>query len=79
MRFTDPRELDIDHVVPLREGHVSGAHAWPKVKRVEYANYLPDPQHLIAVTFSENRKKGDRDPPDCMPPNGAYHCAYLRN
>jgi len=77
-RFTDPRELDIDHVVPLREAHVSGAYAWSKAKRIEYANFLRDPQHLIAVAFSENRKKGDKDPPEYMPPRGAYHCTYLR-
>ena len=78
-RATDPKELDIDHLVPLKEAHLSGGHRWSKEKRKEYANFLRDPNHLIAVDFSENRKKGDKDPPNYMPPNDAYHCTYLRN
>ena len=75
---TDPKELDIDHVVPLKEAHRSGAHQWPKSKRREYANYLRDPDHLLAVSATENRSKGDKDPAKYMPPNQEYHCTYLR-
>jgi hypothetical protein len=77
-RFTNPKDLDIDHVVPLKEAHLSGAHLWPKEKRRLYANELRDPNHLIAVSFAENRSKGDKDPPNYMPPNTAYHCKYLK-
>ena len=77
-RVTDPRELDIDHMVPLKEAHVSGAYLWPKDKRVAYANDLKDPRHLLAVSASENRKKGDKDPAKYMPPRAAFHCTYLR-
>jgi hypothetical protein len=75
---TNPKELDIDHLVPLKEAHQSGAHAWPKEKRKEYANYLRDPDHLLAVDAGENRSKGDKDPPNYMPPNPAYRCSYLQ-
>lgn len=78
-RTTDARKLDIDHLVPLKEAHVSGAYLWTKEKRREYANFLRDPYHLLAVSFSENRKKGDKDPAEWMPPNSSYHCTYLQH
>lgn len=77
-RIRDPALIDVDHVVPLKEAHESGGYKWPKEKRREYANFLRDPNHLIAVSYSENRRKGDRDPPNYMPPNAGYRCQYLR-
>ena len=77
--FTDPRKLDIDHLVPLAEAWRSGAWSWSKAKRIEYANDISDPEHLIAVSLIENRKKGDRDPAGYMPPLATYRCLYLTN
>ena len=77
--IVDQRKLDIDHLVPLREAHLSGGHRWSKEQRKAYANYLRDPHHLIAVSLSENRKKGDKDPAGYMPPNAAYQCRYLQH
>jgi hypothetical protein len=53
--------IDIDHIVPLGEAHESGGWKWPKERKVKYANYLEDPNHLIAVSASANRSKGQRD------------------
>ncbi|MCB0394449.1 MAG: hypothetical protein KDD25_07810, partial [Bdellovibrionales bacterium] len=33
--------------------------------------------HLISVSATENRKKGDKSPVDYMPPNKKIKCAYL--
>jgi 5-methylcytosine-specific restriction endonuclease McrA len=77
--ITNAKQMDIDHLVPLKEAHLSGGYLWPKEKRVEYANNRQNPDHLIAVSFSQNRRKGDRDPPRYMPPNPEYRCTYLRN
>jgi len=60
--FTDPKDIDIDHTVPLKDAHISGAWAWNSTKKMEYANYLHDPDHLIAVSKSQNRSKGSKSP-----------------
>lgn len=76
--FREPRQLDIDHVVPLKNAHESGAWKWPAEKRQEFANYLADRRHLLAVKASENRKKGAKGPDRYMPPASAFHCDYVQ-
>lgn len=77
--FTDAKDLDIDHMVPLKETHVSGGYKWDQAKREAYANELSDPQHLIAVMNSSNRSKSFRDPDSWLPPNRSYWCQYLND
>ncbi|MFE6650287.1 DUF1524 domain-containing protein [Nocardioides sp. NPDC057772] len=72
-----PGGLDIDHMVPLKEGWESGADAWSDEEREAYANDLGDPRALIAVTAATNRSKGDQDPADWMPDAASYHCTYV--
>lgn len=76
--YREPRQLDIDHVVPLKNAHESGAWAWSKEKRQEYANFLADRRHLLAVKGSENRKKGEKGPDRYLPPDSSFHCDYVR-
>lgn len=75
-QFTIARQLDVDHLVPLANAWTSGAWAWPPAQRVAFANELADPVHLIAVSASANRSKGDRSPDQWRPPNRAYWCEY---
>lgn len=76
--FTDPRELDIDHLVPLKEAHISGGSDWSTERKRRYANDLSSPATLLAVSSSENRKKGARDPARWPLPNHPYRCEYVR-
>lgn len=76
--FRDAKQLDVDHVVPLKNAHESGAWAWSKDKRKKYANYLVDSDQLLAVSASENRKKGAKGPDQYLPPRSAFHCDYVR-
>jgi hypothetical protein len=74
---TNPSELDIDHMVPLKEAWDSGARNWSSSQRQLFANDLSDPRSLIAVTARQNRSKSDRDPSNWIPPNTRYTCTYL--
>jgi hypothetical protein len=74
--FTDPGELDIDHVVPLAEAHRSGAWAWSAAKKQAFANDLGNPDHLMAVSAGANRSKGDRDPAEWRPENDNFWMEY---
>jgi hypothetical protein len=55
--FTNPRKLDIDHVVPLVYAHNNGGAVWPAAKKKCFSN---DMQNLLAVYASANRSKGGK-------------------
>ena len=75
--YTSPSNLDVDHVVPLKEAWDSGAWAWTSGRRQAFANDLSDPRSLIAVSASQNRSKGDKDPSNWIPAQQSYVCTYL--
>ena len=77
--FTDPGDIHIDHLVPLKEAHISGGSAWSTEKKRRYANDLSSPATLIAVSSRENSSKGAKDPARWLPSNCAYHCEYVRS
>ena len=69
-------ELDIDHLIPLKNAHLSGGYSWSSAKKEEFANYRLDPDNLIAVNLSANRSKGAKGPDEWKPPNTEYWCEY---
>jgi len=69
-------KLDIDHMIPLKNAHISGGWKWDKVKKSEYANYIDYEGHLIAVSASANRQKGAKSPDEWKPSNQKYWCDY---
>lgn len=75
--FTDPAELEVDHVVALKEAWDSGAWEWSPETLVAFGNDTTDPRTLRAVSTSTNRSKGEKDPSNWMPPEQAVWCQYL--
>lgn len=76
--FTDPSDLDIDHVVPLANAWRTGAAGWDDSQRSAFANDLTRPQ-LVAVSASSNRSKGDQDPSQWRPPSQDNWCTYAQS
>ena len=79
LTFTDPSELDIDHMVPLAEAWDSGAAGWNAARREAFANDLGHPEALRAVSASSNRSKGDLDPGQWKPTRDAAWCEYAND
>ena len=75
----DPHELDVDHMVPLKNAWESGAQSWTDDRWRDYANELEHAEHLIAVTAKANRSKSARGPDAWLPPLAEYRCAYVRD
>lgn len=73
--YTDPADIDIDHVVPLANAWRSGASGWSADERERYAN---DPEVLLSVEDNANQEKGDKGPEAWKPPNRSYYCEYAR-
>ncbi|WP_063746554.1 proprotein convertase P-domain-containing protein [Catenuloplanes japonicus] len=75
--WTDPADLDIDHMVPLAEAWDSGARNWTSAQRQSFANDLGDARTLAAVTDNVNQSKSDQDPAEWMPSVSAVACRYI--
>jgi hypothetical protein len=75
--WTNPADIDIDHMVPLAEAWSSGAWAWSTPQRQTYANDLGGPE-LWAVTDNVNQSKGDQDPATWQPSLSSFRCTYAK-
>lgn len=63
--------IDIDHIIPLGDAHVSGADDWDEATKTQFAN---DPRNLVSVNASDNRSKSNRNAADWLPDGN--HCWY---
>ncbi|MBX7445463.1 MULTISPECIES: HNH endonuclease family protein [unclassified Arthrobacter] len=77
--WTNPSDVDIDHLVPLEEAWGSGAYRWTPELRKAYANDLDWSRSLVAVTDNVNQSKGSQDPSTWLPGDGSIdpkNCDY---
>jgi outer membrane protein OmpA-like peptidoglycan-associated protein len=72
--FTNARDIEIDHLVPLKWAWDHGADQWSASKRVEFAN---DSANLFAVYGPENQDKGAKGPLEWLPTEQQFHCQYV--
>ena len=72
--FTESRDVDIDHMVPLKWAWDHGADLWTRARRVAFAN---DPRNLFVVDAPTNRGKSADGPLDWLPPNPSFRCEYV--
>ena len=77
LTWSDPAELEIDHVVALKEAWDSGAWAWDDARLTAFGNDVDDVRSLVAVTGAENQAKSDKDPSNWIPSNADAVCTYL--
>jgi hypothetical protein len=72
--FTVSKDLDLDHIVPLKFAHGHGANKWSRARKALFAN---DTDNLILAQASLNRQKGAKGINDWLPPNHPYRCQYI--
>lgn len=72
--FIVPKELDLDHIVPLKFAHGHGGDKWTRARKALFAN---DIENLILAQASLNRQKGAKGPDEWLPPNHKYRYEYI--
>jgi hypothetical protein len=72
--FTISKDLDLDHIVPLKFAHGHGADKWSRERKKQFAN---DHDNLLLVNASLNRQKGAKGLDEWLPPHHQYRCEYI--
>lgn len=73
--FVKASDMDIDHIVSLKNAHLSGAYKWSRSKKRDFAN---DFDNLLSVDKKLNRQKGSKSPDQWLPPLKSFRCRYLK-
>jgi|GEM_PF-4494292 len=78
--FKSAKDVDIDHLVPLYEVHISGGYAWSTDKKRSYANDLgPDSPLRITHRWTNRIPKNTDDPSKYSPSYVPGRCTYLQD
>lgn len=70
------KQVDIDHLIPLKHAHESGGARWSKKRKEEFAN---DPENLVITNRKYNRQKGAQGIDTWLPVHREYACKYMRD
>lgn len=77
--ITQASDIEIDHVVALKNAYDSGAWSWKQNLRCLYGNFMGYNNHLLSVSSGENQRKSDKSPEAWMPSDSRYACDHLKN
>lgn len=77
LTFERAEDIDVDHVVALKEAWDSGAWQWSNPAKVAFANDLTDRRTLLAVSSDSNVAKSDKDPSNWLPTNADDVCRFI--
>jgi hypothetical protein len=69
------KKVDIDHLIPLKNAHLSGGADWGNDLKKEFAN---DPENLVVTNLKYNRQKGAKGIDSWLPVNKKYACKYVK-
>ena len=69
----DVSDLEIEHIVPLKNAFGSGAYKWMDET---FKTFAHDVNNLIVVNGSDNASKGAKGPEEWVPSNEGYTCSY---
>jgi hypothetical protein len=72
---TNASQVDLDHVVALKNAHLSGGANWSHRSKEEFAN---DPENLVITNRAYNRKKGAKGVDKWLPVKKEYACKYVK-
>ena len=75
-RLQHVKEVDIDHLVPLKHAHDHGASHWSRKIKEDFAN---DPDNLVITHRKYNRAKGPKGIDEWLPLNLEYACKYVKD
>ncbi len=80
VHFKNANDVDIDHLVPLYEVHISGGHKWSDDQKRAFANDL-GPQSPLRIThrWTNRVPKSADDPSHYTPSYVPGRCAYLKD
>lgn len=70
------KNVDIDHLVPLKNAHDTGGAGWSKKQKEAFAN---DPQNLVITYRAYNRQKGSKGIDRWLPVHRSYACKYIKD
>jgi len=69
-------EVEVDHIVPLKNAHDNGAAFWSAEKKLQFAT---DPENLVVTKKEYNRLKGPKGIDEWLPVDKRYACRYVKN
>jgi hypothetical protein len=72
--YTISKDLDLDHIIPLKFAHGHGGDKWSRERKKQFAN---DYDNLLLVNASLNRQKGSKGLDEWLPPHHQYRCEYI--